>query len=413
MLANSEREFAQQVVNRLRDAGFEALWAGGCVRDLLLGLEPCDYDVATNAHPKNVRQLFGHAQTLAVGAAFGVILVQSTDRRFQVEVATFRTDANYSDGRHPDSVTFSTPELDAQRRDFTINGLFYDPIACQVIDFVGGQRDLADRVLRAIGDPQSRISEDRLRMFRAVRFAARFDLRIADSTFAAIAKHSSEATSVSGERLAMELRKTLETARSAWAVEQWAETGLLRILLPEVDANWSQRCPRVLAMLRAVSNQGWQARLAAVLWAAATVGDETARSLANLKSRLRFSNDEIAAIRFAIQTQHKLQQANELPWSQVQPLMVSTGIVVAVELLELRVAVAEAQSRPLNWIKERLLWPEQVLNPPPLVDGRDLMAQGLKPSPKFKQLLQTVRDMQLDQQLLTKCEAIHWIKSQM
>src|SRR5688572_18826647 len=171
---SATREDALAVVRRLRDAGHVAYFAGGCVRDQLLGLEPKDYDVATDAPPDRVRQLFSNTQ--AVGAAFGVILVRH--RKSQTEVATFRTDLKYVDGRRPEGVVFTTAEEDARRRDFTINGMFYDPVEDKVIDYVEGQADLQNRVLRAIGDPEHRIDEDRLRMLRAVRFAARFGLTI-------------------------------------------------------------------------------------------------------------------------------------------------------------------------------------------------------------------------------------------
>ena len=165
---NRQREFAVDVVTQLRAAGFETYWAGGCVRDQLLGRRPKDYDIATHATPTEVRQVFGRHRTLAIGAAFGVITVLGAKQAGQIEVATFREDDQYSDGRRPDSVRFSTAQADAQRRDFTINGLFYDPQQQCVIDFVDGQRDLERRLLRAIGDPRKRLSEDRLRMLRAV-----------------------------------------------------------------------------------------------------------------------------------------------------------------------------------------------------------------------------------------------------
>jgi len=184
--ANPAREFALWVVRRLRAAGHEALWAGGCVRDQILRIEPSDYDVATSATPDRVRDCFGRARTLAIGAAFGVITVRGRRGQGQIEVATFRSDAAYSDGRHPDHVTFSTARQDAQRRDFTMNGLFYDPVADRVIDYVGGLPDLQAGIVRAIGDPYERIAEDKLRMLRAVRFAMRLDFRIDPDTWSAI-----------------------------------------------------------------------------------------------------------------------------------------------------------------------------------------------------------------------------------
>ncbi len=170
--SSAARHFAGEVGRGLRDAGFTAFFAGGCVRDRLLGIEPKDYDVATSALPEQVRDVFGHRRTIALGASFGVITVLGPKSAGQIEVATFRHDGTYSDGRHPDQVVFSSPEVDALRRDFTINGMFFDPVADKVIDYVGGQSDLAAQVVRAIGDPFARIAEDRLRMLRAVRIAS-------------------------------------------------------------------------------------------------------------------------------------------------------------------------------------------------------------------------------------------------
>jgi tRNA nucleotidyltransferase/poly(A) polymerase len=186
LLPQEQRRFAVEVVRKLRNAGFEAFWAGGCVRDKLLGRTPKDYDVATNATPPQIRELFGRRRTLAIGAAFGVITVIGPKSAGMIEVATFREDAAYSDGRHPDHVTFSSAREDAARRDFTINGLFYDPLDDRVIDFVGGQEDLALRRIRAIGNPRERIAEDKLRLLRAVRFSATFDFALEEGTRAAI-----------------------------------------------------------------------------------------------------------------------------------------------------------------------------------------------------------------------------------
>src|SRR6186997_3487253 len=204
-----QRAFAVEIAQKLRAAGFEALWAGGCVRDELLGLTPKDYDVATSATPDQIRDLFGRRRTLPIGAAFGVITVLGPRTAGQIEVATFRSDAAYSDGRHPDSVTFTTAEHDAERRDFTINGLFYDPVAEQVVDYVGGQDDLHKRTIRAIGDARARLGEDKLRMLRAVRFATAFDFTIDADTLRAIQKMAAELNTVSAERIGMEVRLML------------------------------------------------------------------------------------------------------------------------------------------------------------------------------------------------------------
>src|SRR6266568_6797818 len=191
------RDFAVEVVRRLRERGHQALWAGGCVRDQLMEQMPKDYDVATDAVPDRVREVFGKRQTLPIGAAFGVITVLGPKGAGQIDVATFRRDAAYSDGRHPDAVSFSDAEHDAQRRDFTINGLFYDPLDDRVVDYVGGQEDLKLHVIRAIGDPLARIAEDKLRMLRAVRFAARFGFAIDDAVLAAVKQQAHELVIVS------------------------------------------------------------------------------------------------------------------------------------------------------------------------------------------------------------------------
>src|SRR5262249_10299637 len=222
-----QREFALEVAKKLREAGFEALWAGGCVRDELLGLTPKDYDVATSATPDQIRDLFGRRRTLPIGASFGVITVLGPRAAGQIEVATFRTDAAYSDGRHPDSVTFTTAEHDAQRRDFTINGLFFDPIAEKVVDYVGGQADLERHVLRAIGDPRLRFGEDKLRMLRAVRFAAAFNFAIDRQTLDAIQEMAPEISNVSAERIGAEIRRMLTDRSRAAAFALLRETKLL------------------------------------------------------------------------------------------------------------------------------------------------------------------------------------------
>ena len=202
VIPQKQRDFAEEVVRKLQSAQFQAYWAGGCVRDQLLGRVPKDYDVATNAQPEQIREVFGRRRTLAIGAAFGVITVLGPKPAGQVDVATFRRDAHYSDGRHPDSVTFSSAEEDASRRDFTVKGLFFDPLSETVIDYVGGQEDLRGRVVRAIGDPQARLAEDKLRMLRAVRFAAVLDFQLDRATLEAITAMADQLPAVSPERIA-------------------------------------------------------------------------------------------------------------------------------------------------------------------------------------------------------------------
>ncbi|HYR58433.1 MAG TPA: CCA tRNA nucleotidyltransferase, partial [Chthoniobacteraceae bacterium] len=231
-MSDSLENSARSIVRRLQDAGFTALYAGGCVRDRLLGAEPHDYDVATDAKPEQVQALF--RRTVAVGAHFGVICVIEDGREFQV--ASFRADGLYLDGRHPETVTFSTPELDAQRRDFTINGLFFDPIAERLIDYVGGQRDLEARVLRAIGNAADRFREDRLRMLRAVRLATVLGFEIEPATWRAVRENAPHIRDVSAERIREELVKIFLAPARVRGWDLLDESGLMREILPELEA---------------------------------------------------------------------------------------------------------------------------------------------------------------------------------
>ena len=229
-----QRQFALDVVRRLRAAGFEAYWAGGCVRDELLGRRPKDFDVATGATPAEIRSLFGRQRTLPLGAAFGVITVLGPRSAGMIEVATFREDVGYSDGRHPDRVTFSSAREDAARRDFTINGMFFDPVDGKVIDFVGGQADLQNHLIRAIGSPRLRFGEDKLRMLRAVRFTATFGFSLDADTAATVREMAAQITVVSPERIAMEMRRLLTESGRERGVRLLVELGLAAAILPEI-----------------------------------------------------------------------------------------------------------------------------------------------------------------------------------
>ncbi len=232
--ADPKREFAVDVVGQLQAAGYRALWNGGCVRDFLMGRPPKDYDVATDARPETVRRLFGHRRTLAVGASFGVIIVVGSKESGNIEVATFRTEGPYLDGRRPEHVEFAGPEEDARRRDFTINGMFYDPISEQVHDYVGGEADLAAGVVRAIGRPADRMTEDKLRMLRAVRFAATLDFQLDPATADAVRAMAPEIHVVSAERIAQELKRMLVDPHRRRAMELARETRVLLEILPEL-----------------------------------------------------------------------------------------------------------------------------------------------------------------------------------
>ena len=402
------RQFAMEVVHCLREAGHEALWAGGCVRDLLRGSEPTDYDVATSALPLQVQELFGRRRTHAVGISFGVIIVRAPKRGIKsVEVATFRTDASYSDGRHPDSVSFSTAEEDAQRRDFTINGMFYDPFQDRVIDYVGGQRDLQGKVVRAIGNARDRFTEDKLRMLRAIRFAARFAFQIEPKTRQAIAACADEVAVVSGERIASEIQSSLQTSHAAWAVAEWADLGLLPVILPELAERWAERSSQASNLLNAMPTANWQTKLGGLLFATWGPQEEPIRAM---KTRLKLSNLDANAISFTVTSQPVLEQAHRLPWSQVQPMVIHPSFSEALNLLDARCRLG-LDPHCGDWLRHQLANITE-LDPPPLVGGQDLENLGLKPGPAFRLLLDRVRTLQLDERLHNRQQALEWLSSE-
>lgn len=413
MQASPERDFALEVVTKLRDAGFDALWAGGCVRDLLLGGTPDDYDVATSATPEQVRELFGRRKTLAVGAAFGVIIVMAPRRTGgQVEVATFRTDAQYSDGRRPDSVTFSTAQEDALRRDFTINGMFYDPIAEEVIDYVEGQRDLQIGVIRAIGNASDRIAEDKLRMLRAIRFAARFDFEVEASTLEAIAQSAEKVSQVSSERISVETQKTLSTQRAEWAISQWQQLGLLSAILPELNDAWDSSSARALSLLgRLPDASDWRTKVAVLLNGVLAASDSPSNAetlVDSLKSRLKLSNADADCVRFAVTSQGKLSECLDLKWSSLQPIVTHPNIEAALDVFRARCELDD-RINDYEALKGRIASVE-VLDPAPLLNGQDLMKIGLRPSPQFSSLLKQIRELQLDGELNSALDAEAWVK---
>jgi tRNA nucleotidyltransferase/poly(A) polymerase len=404
------RAFAVEVVRRLRASGHAALWAGGCVRDQLMGQLPKDYDVATDAAPERVRQVFGKRRTLPIGASFGVITVLGPKGAGQIDVATFRRDGAYSDGRHPDAVAFSDARDDARRRDFTINGLFFDPLTEQVIDFVGGQEDLARGVIRAIGDAGQRISEDKLRMLRAVRFAARFDFAIESRTLAAIQEQAHELVIVSAERVAAELRLILTHASRARGVELLSETGLLEIVLPESRAitldpqAWSQ----MLAILASLHAPTFAMALAALVRGVQQA--ESGDIALAVSERWKLANDELEGVQKLLREEPLIRAARRQPWPKLQRVLAAPR---AAELLGYCEAVARVSDGTLDEIefcRQKLALPPAELNPPPLVTGADLKLLGIPPGPVYRQLLEAVRDAQLEGRISTVEEAVKLVE---
>jgi poly(A) polymerase len=432
----TEREFATDVVRRLADAGFEALWAGGCVRDQLLGREPHDYDVATDARPEQVRRLF--RRTIAVGASFGVIEVlgprEPSGEYLKVQVATFRSDGAYTDGRRPDAVVFCSAREDALRRDFTINGMFFDPLAGKLIDYVGGQDDLKAGVLRAIGDPHDRFREDKLRLLRAVRFAARFRLELDPATADAVRAMAAEITVVSAERIAEELRKLLVDANRVRGIRLIDEVGLVQPLLPELvpmqglpqgppAAPTGDLWEHVLNVLgRLGDGPSFPLAFAALLHDIGkprVVGrtperytfhghEHVGKRMAHdICTRLRLSNAERERVEWLVERHQYLSDAPRMRPSRLKPILIHPGIR---ELLTLHRADAEASGHGLEHVEfcERLLreCPPEELNPPPIITGDDLKTRGLEPGPEFKRLLDAVREAQLEGTIRTPDEAM-------
>jgi poly(A) polymerase len=397
-----QREFAVEVVRQLRAQGHEALWAGGCVRDELLGHLPKDYDVATSARPEEVREIFGRRRTVAVGAAFGVISVLGPKPAGQLDVATFRQDKEYVDGRRPEGVEYSTPEADAKRRDFTINGLFYDPIDERVIDFVGGLDDMERRVVRAIGDPFERFSEDKLRLLRAVRFATRFDFALAPPTRRAVEAMAAEVTQVSAERIAAEMRMMLlDTSRRA-AIELLGDVGLLAAILPELSAaRASGSLGETYRVLDRLEQPSFSLALAALLHDTITpaVSYEICR-------RWKLSNRDSQQVRWLAEHHDTLVAARQMAWPRLQRLLISDGIE---ELLQLHEAIAMAAGNDfdaVNYCRELLAMSADELDPPPLITGDDLIAHGVARGREYHTLLEAVRDAQLNKSISTRVEAL-------
>jgi len=397
------RAAAVTVVRDLVEAGHVAYFAGGCVRDRLLGLQPADYDVATSARPEQVKSAFRRVRE--VGVAFGVMLVRV--RSHEIQVATFRTDGVYSDGRHPDTVTFSDAQHDASRRDFTINGLFEDPLQDRIIDFVGGRTDLDARILRAIGDAEARLREDRLRMLRAVRFAAKFAFAIEPDTAEAIRRGAAELQGVSRERIGQEVKKMLCDGNRAVAAWEMQYLGLDMPVLMEPN-----RLTAPTRVGRLPEDAPYSTALAAWLLdrhdpATQAANDQPPVDLDEVAERWRrsllLSNEEVDAFRTALNIYRTLWAGwGHLGVARQKRLAASTGFQGGLMLLQAtdRQAFVDVRRRVLDLS-------ESGLAPTSLIDGEDLISLGLRPGPVFSRVLEGVYDAQLEGSIETRDQALH------
>jgi poly(A) polymerase len=444
---------ALHIVETLRSRGYQAWFAGGCVRDLLLGIAPKDYDVATSAFPEQV--LMGFDRTFSVGMHFGVVIVcignkdQGCD--VQTEVATFRADGDYSDGRRPDSVSYSdTPQQDVFRRDFTVNGMLLDPVGLtagnlhsHVLDFVNGQADLAAKTLRAIGDPSRRFAEDKLRMLRAVRFAARFNFTIHPATMQAMQQHAASIDQVSNERVRDELTKMLTEGHAKRAFELLDESNLLRYVLPEVAAMKGVAQPpewhpegdvwvHTLLLLDKLEpgsapTLAWSALLHDVgkppTFRAADPADPRPRIRFNghaevgatitraILNRLRFSNDDTAQIVSLVANHMRFGDVTKMKQSTLKRFFRLNDFPEHLALHKLDVTSSHNLLGMYHFAKQHYeAAPEEAYKPTPLLTGRDLIAAGLRPGPRFKQLLHDLEDAQLEGNIHTRDEAINLLR---
>lgn len=431
---------AESIVERLRGEGHDAYFAGGCVRDLLLGREPADFDVATSAHPDAVLKMF--PRTFAVGAHFGVILVadELDGQQIVTEVATFRSDGAYSDGRRPESVRFSeNAEEDVARRDFTINGMLLDPLAANpqtgaVLDFVGGRADLSAKLVRAIGDPAQRFDEDKLRMLRAVRFAARFDFEIETRTETAMKRCAAQIHQVSCERIRDELTRMLTEGRARRAFELLDRTGLLKEVLPEIDRLHGVEQPPefhpegdvwthtmlLLEQLPAGASPtlAWGALLHDVGKPATfqpgpgrirfnghvEVGVRIAEDICR---RLRFSNEESAQIAALVENHMRFGDVERMKASTLKRFFRLNNFPEHLALHKMDCLASHGGLDLYNFAKTKYeATPTEEVRPRLLLTGRDLIASGYKPGPEFKRLLAFAEDAQLEGRVSTKEEAL-------
>ena len=429
---------AAGIVRRLRGAGHLAYYAGGCVRDMLRGIPAKDYDIATSARPEEVQALF--PRTVAVGAHFGVICV--LDQGLQFEVATFRSDGAYLDGRHPREVTFSSPREDAERRDFTVNGMFYDPVAGEVIDYVGGRADLERGLLRAIGDPVSRFREDRLRMLRAVRFATVLEFEIDPATWEALQRHAPEIHDVSAERIREELVRIFLSPRRVRGLDQLDQSGLLGQILPELlPLKGCEQPPQfhpegdvwvhTRRMLELLPEEVSVPLVFSVLLhdigkpptysfdpaegrirfnAHDKVGAGMARAV---MERLRFSRDEIEATVEAVDQHMVFKDVQKMRVAKLKRFMARPGFEQEMELHRVDCQSSHAMLDNYEFLKAKQEeFANEPLIPPPLISGNDLIALGWRPGPKFKEVLDAVQTRQLEGTLTSHEEALEWVKGE-
>jgi poly(A) polymerase len=428
---------AHGIVRKLRAAGHAAYYAGGSVRDLLNGKAPKDVDIATEARPETVQKIF--PRTYAVGAHFGVIVVLEND--FQFEVATFRSDGAYLDGRRPVEVHFATAEEDAARRDFTINGMFFDPEKNEVIDFVGGRADLERKLIRAIGDPAQRFAEDRLRMLRAVRFATVLGFEIDSATWDAVRASAASINEISAERIREELVRIFLSPNRVRGWDLLDASGLMKMILPELEAMKGCEQPpqfhpegdvfkHTRIMLELLPAEASLPLVVSVLFhdigkPRTAMVDEEGRIRFNghdrigaemteaIMERLRFSRAEIDATVEAVRQHMVFKDVPNMRVAKLKRFMARPTFDDELELHRVDCASSHAMMDNYEFLlKKKEEFANEPIIPPPLVSGDDLIALGLKPGPKFGEILEAVETRQLEGALKDREEALEWVKAE-
>jgi poly(A) polymerase len=394
----TNKEAAIKIIKRLQQNGFQSLLAGGCVRDMLLGRRAKDYDVATNARPEDVIRLF--RRTLKVGAKFGVVIVL-TDTQ-QVEVATFRTEADYTDGRHPAMVKFATAAEDASRRDFTINGMFYDPLKKKVLDYVDGQADLKRKIVRTIGNPEERFAEDYLRTLRAIRFSTQLGFEIEPATWRAVCSNAKNINKISGERIAIELEGTLVSPNRSTGAAMLIESGLAEAIFPGFVEDQAEFAVAVLKHLQKKVNFP-------LAMAALFAGCQSEFALKRCEV-LKLSRTQTRHIKYLLANRGKLLN-DKMSLAELKKTLAEPYFE---DLFELQRAIQKAggsknNMTPLKNLRKRIKALGDVeLKPQPLLSGYDLMRLGAVPGPALGQLAQEMYIAQLEGKLQTRQEAQYW-----
>jgi len=388
---------ATEIVRELRSRGHEAYLVGGCVRDMVMAIEPADYDIATSARPEEIVEIF--PRTEGIGAQFGVILV--IYRGYPFEVATFRSDEAYVDGRRPTGVVFTDAKQDVLRRDFTINGLLYDPISKEVIDYVGGQADIQAKLVRAIGDPHDRFEEDKLRILRAVRFGARLGYQIEPRTWQAVVAMAPRIHQVSSERIREEVCRILTEGRAARGFRLMEESGLRREIFPEVE--WTGHIEASLRFLKPG---------ALADFAMGVLLHHTAlSSAATIVERLKFSRAEMHHILALIGNLPQLSRVRQMSVAEIKRFFRLNRFEDHVELARIHLMAAGKDLSDVNYVLGRLAaWTDKDIYPEPLITGDDLIAIGFPPGPVFKEILTIVEDAQLEGRLRNRSEALDFVK---